>query len=63
MLSCMVSLLGRDKGSTMNDHESREEPEATPWPKKDRRQSIDAWPPELDEETWPREDVEVADEE
>lgn len=63
MLSCMVSLLGRDKGSSMNEHESREEPKATPWPKKERRQSIDAWPPALDEDTWPQEEVEVTDEE
>ena len=51
----MVSHHRRDKGYLMNEPDEADqipEPEATPWPKKERSSPGVDWPPELDERTW-----------
>jgi len=59
----MVSGPGRDKPTAMNESESSDEPKATPWPKKVSRQPVEAWPPDLDEDTWNPEESAVPHEE
>ena len=52
-----------DTACPMNDVDAKPEPPATPWPKRDRKESVVVWPPELDEDTWTRCETEEADEE
>jgi len=47
----------------MSDADAKPEPPATPWPIKDRKKAVVTWPPELDEDTWPRRENEEANEE
>ena len=53
-----------DTAHRMSDADAKPEPPATPWPIKDRKKvTVVTWPPELDEDTWPRRENEEADEE
>ena len=52
-----------DTPCSMSASETKPEPPATPWPTKDRKQTAVTWPPELDEDTWARQEQDEADEE
>jgi|GEM_PF-3909341 len=52
-----------DTAFSMNDRDEKPEPAATPWPTHIRKKGAVAWPPELDEDTWPRGQRDEADEE
>ena len=52
-----------DTAHRMSDADAKPEPPATPWPIKDRKKAVVTWPPELDEDTWPRRENEEANEE
>ena len=52
-----------DTTFSMSESETKPEPPATPWPTKAPKQSAVTWPPELDEDTWPRCEQDGADEE
>ena len=59
----MVSGLRQDKAHSMTENDPNEEPAPTSWPKRERAHPPETWPPELDEETWDRDEGAVEHEE